>query len=398
PTAPGIELTPAIPATLDDLLCTVTTPSTVGEALPAAYEYVWTSSDVTVTHGPTSAGTDTLSYVRSVKYDTWNCAVRCWDGYDYSAPGNDAVVIVNTPPGVPVVYLPSGQSTSANLICEVQNLSTDPDFDAITYLYDWEVWRNAGTGFEAFTGAVDAGTLSIVDTLHTSAGDLWRCTVTPDDGDDTGESVLVGNCEIVSGGVEESFITLAVTGNNPITLGQPTTISGSIVRPGAGGDPPPTIVSFNSIAPTGGTLIGYPESLAISTGSFSRTFYPNVASEGYAAWQVASSWPGDATYQGAASSNISYVVLKAQPELAISISPTSALLNLEGAEDLTIEVMLSVPDFAAELRPLLTGLPVRLSAATPGGQTPFDTLEAVTDASGKAVFTAQAFRDSWDPV
>ena len=97
-----------------------------------------------------------------------------------AASTSSVVTISNSPPEAPTVAI-SGKRDADDLVCEVSVDATDADEDAVTYTVDWEVDGVAFTGAGTTTETGD--TVSADDTTE---GERWTCTVTPDDGTDTG--------------------------------------------------------------------------------------------------------------------------------------------------------------------------------------------------------------------
>ncbi len=270
-----------------------------------------------------------------------------------------------------------------NLRCML-NKSPDPDGD-VQYAPQWFVTRG---GFEQpWAGVVlTTETYTQIDTVDTQPGDIWRCEVTYGDGETPDVMVASSACTILNHGITPSFITCELAPFQ-VTLGESVSAQGFIFptpNPGAQ-------VLFDSRMPDGTMSSSFPEGILIAGNTYNRVFYPVSASEGRVPWLIRSRWPGDIIYMPADSEWRSLVVSKAQPNLVLSLSPTSALLNLEGAPDFAVTASLSVPGFPAELQSLLAARLVRLSVQTPDGQTPWAPLEAVTDAGGAAHFDKAAF-------
>jgi len=83
------------------------------------------------------------------------------------------ITIRNSPPSAPVVKIsPDAPGPNDDLVCEFQFRSTDPDFDPLTYAYQWS--RNSQT--------MTSQTSSVVTASVTQDQDVWSCRITPSDG------------------------------------------------------------------------------------------------------------------------------------------------------------------------------------------------------------------------
>jgi hypothetical protein len=86
---------------------------------------------------------------------------------------------------------PEGSSTL--LICRIDELSSDDDGDAISYIFDWDVDGAAYTDTDTTTEEGDT-----VPPEALGYDETWTCTVTPNDGDEDGaygvDSITVAAC------------------------------------------------------------------------------------------------------------------------------------------------------------------------------------------------------------
>jgi len=186
PTAPVVDVTPDNPKTDDDLLSTITTPSTDADSDTVTYSYAWYKDDA-FQGGLTG---DTVGSANTSVGEVWRCVVTPNDGIINGPTGQDEVTIApeNSPPTAPVVDVtPDNPKTGDDLVSTITTLSTDADSDTVTYSYAW--YKN-----DALQGGLTGGTVTSADT---SAGEVWRCVVTPNDGTvdgSTGEDVVaIGN-------------------------------------------------------------------------------------------------------------------------------------------------------------------------------------------------------------
>jgi hypothetical protein len=80
-------------------------------------------------------------------------------------------------------YVCQAEATAQDLLCTIDTESTDDDDDAISYTFEWDV-----------NGLAHTGTTTTIETDDTIpdgeffAGETWTCSVTPNDGDDDGDS------------------------------------------------------------------------------------------------------------------------------------------------------------------------------------------------------------------
>ncbi len=294
------------------------------------------------------------------------------------------VTKVNDAPTTPEVAIePAMPGDDDALACMVVTPATDLDGDPVQYQYDWYSSVNGVTFTPSPVRSVRVPSdYDVLAASQTEPGEFWKCIVRAYDG----AVYSSGSFEDTVRVLQSSTISMGLSSQN-ITLGQYLTVSGQIN--GLLGSAP---VLFTSTLPTGMVDETYPAGvLSANSGVYSLNFPPKLASEGRAPWQIQASWNGDSAYRGAQSVIMAFTVNKAQPNLLLTLSHTSALVNLEGATDFEISASLIVSGFPVELQSLLAGRTVRLSVQTPDGQTPWAPLEAVTDASGAARFDKAAF-------
>ncbi|HRZ81896.1 MAG TPA: fibronectin type III domain-containing protein, partial [Candidatus Hydrogenedentes bacterium] len=345
-----------------------------GDGNPAATQYAvqvnppvgansWVQADGTLGASPVFRmaaawdGKRVTGLAKATAY-TFTVTARNGEGVEtLPGPGATLSTADNLPPSAPVLSFPTVQSDGGNLVCAVVFPSVDPEGDTVYYAYDWHVKRFGAPDFVLFRDGAPAASLSDqINNVDTLPNDLWYCAVTAYDGEDHGMPEFTPQCEVVLGGVIPSFVFLG-TSPGSITLGQPMTAFGQIAPiPAASGT-----VAFSSVSPSGVSSPTFPEGTVFAGGAYTKTFYPSEASEGRGPWTLSSSWPGDDTYQSASSTPVAFTVLKAQPSLSLTLSASSAPL---GYADLSANAALSA-GFPAELRPLLSGLPVRLWVKKP---------------------------------
>lgn len=175
PTPPVVDVTPDSPVTTNDLICTVTIASIDADDDSIMYIYKWYKNGVL----QPALTTSTVDSIHTSKGEVWRCNVTASDGTAESPIASDQVTIQNLAPTVPVVDVtPNLPVTTDNLVCIITTTSTDADGDLIIYLYAW--YKN---------GVVQSGlTTNTAAASYTSKGEVWRCVVTPNDGEADGPS------------------------------------------------------------------------------------------------------------------------------------------------------------------------------------------------------------------
>ena len=93
--------------------------------------------------------------------------IQCWGDEDY----------------FPASSLEFEVETGGDLLCTIDEESTDDDGDSITYTFDWDV---DGTPFEDTDTSTEDG--DSVPSYALGDEEMWTCEVTPTDGDDDGYS------------------------------------------------------------------------------------------------------------------------------------------------------------------------------------------------------------------
>jgi hypothetical protein len=228
PTAPVVDITPDMPFTTDDLVCTITTQSTDADGDAITYTYQWYRDGVLQRTRTTTALSDTLPSFSTAKDEIWECVVTPDDGTLDGPSGEDQVTIQNSPPTAPVVDItPDMPLTTDNLVCTITLQSTDPDGDAITYTYQW--YKDGA--LQQTTATMDLSD-TLLSTL-TAKGEAWECVVTPNDGTADGPSVTAvevvshgiitaegGRIETIDGQVAIEFPSGIVTDTAKLTINQ----------------------------------------------------------------------------------------------------------------------------------------------------------------------------------
>ncbi|HUL61389.1 MAG TPA: hypothetical protein VLU43_19080 [Anaeromyxobacteraceae bacterium] len=115
------------------------------------------------------------------KHDVARVVVTPFDGEKRGPPSSAECQVVNTPPTAPQVALePPEPTAGTGLTVVVRRPSTDPDGDAVTYRY---AWTRDGVPADVEGPSVPK------NGLHHR--EVWRVEVTPWDGEQTGEPVVL---------------------------------------------------------------------------------------------------------------------------------------------------------------------------------------------------------------
>ncbi len=159
-----------------------------------SYGYAWTVDGTAI--AATSSSLSGVSWFD--KHDSVQVTVTPTDGSDSgTSVTSSAVAVLNTPPEAPTLSIDpvAPREGFDDLLCEVVTASTDADGDSVTYTMSWDVdglGYSAGGGDTADTAAPWVGPFTTtwpadsVPGEDSYEGEVWTCTATPDDGDDTG--------------------------------------------------------------------------------------------------------------------------------------------------------------------------------------------------------------------
>ncbi len=172
PGAPTISLTPTTPATDDDLVVRIDAPAVDPEGDPLTYTYAWTRDGV-ASAASTSA---TLPASATTDGEVWAVEVSASDGLASGPLARARVTIANSVPTLASASItPDPARRNDTLTCTASGYR-DADGDPDLSTYAWTV-----NGTAAGTGATLTGPFVV--------GALVACTVTPNDGKDTGTPV-----------------------------------------------------------------------------------------------------------------------------------------------------------------------------------------------------------------
>ena len=169
PSAPAVAISPILPTTADNLVCSIVTPSSDPDGDPLTYSYAWYKNGALQSQFTGNA----VDSSYTTRGEVWKCVVTVTDGVGGSAGSFDEVTIYNSTPTTPVVDVtPDLPVTADTLVCSVKVASTDADGDAITYAYAWYKNSVLQTGLTGNT----------VNASYTTRGEAWKCVLTASDG------------------------------------------------------------------------------------------------------------------------------------------------------------------------------------------------------------------------
>ena len=183
PTAPVVSIEPSEPVTTDDLSVTI---SVDADDLNRSsgnleYRYRWTKNGEAA--GPEAA---TISAALTQKGEVWQVEVVAFDGFVEGALGTAQVKIKNSTPSCDqAVILPSSGTTLTDFECQC---ASDSDADSDDTVTSSCVFKNHVTG-ELLNVAEATSSSCLLPASATSKGLEIRCTLTPEDGEDSGESL-----------------------------------------------------------------------------------------------------------------------------------------------------------------------------------------------------------------
>jgi hypothetical protein len=173
PPVPKVVVTPAAAKVGAALKCEVDVPATDVDAEPLRVHYAWMKDGA-----PSPVGLELPSLPAGLvrKGERWRCEAWSDDGLALSARAGADATVKNSRASAPMVTLePEVPGTDDELICRVSGDATDADGDRLQYKYQWT--KNGK--------AVPAGAdPSRVPAEKTQKGDLWRCEVSANDGEE----------------------------------------------------------------------------------------------------------------------------------------------------------------------------------------------------------------------
>ncbi len=213
PEVTSVTLSPTDPTTDETLSSTVSSSDPDGDRVTLSY--AWYVDGTLI--GSTATAISGVTWFD--KNEVISVVVTPYDGTDYGATGTDSVTCANTAPTAPTVSIdPDPPAGNDDLVCVIDTASSDDDGDTITYTIEWDV---GGTAYTSATTTYETG--DTVDAADTTRGEVWTCTVTPNDGDDDGSSdsysVTIGSGDCDSPGFGGTYGTSWTRLNSPPDYG-----------------------------------------------------------------------------------------------------------------------------------------------------------------------------------
>ncbi len=172
PVVSSVTLSPTEVFTDGVLTATATSSDVDGDSV--TIDYLWTVDGGSVSETSSSlAGDDWFS-----KHEVIQVTVTPNDGsIDGDALASESVTVLNTTPEAPEIAIdPLDPAEGDDLLCSVEVEAPDTDLDTIDYTFTWTL---DDVAFTSATTTTLTGDTILAD--HTSSGEVWACTVTPND-------------------------------------------------------------------------------------------------------------------------------------------------------------------------------------------------------------------------
>jgi len=310
PSAPTVSITPPDPFTNDDLLAVIDAPSSDDDGDPISYAYQW-YLDGTLSEGRTAS---LVPADETAAGETWTVRVTPSDGEVDGDYGEASVTIGNTAPSAPAVAITPSDPVERvdELLCQVAGASTDADGDAVAYAVTWDV---DGAAYSGATTTAESGDTVLASA--TSAGEVWTCTVTPDDGLDAGPA----GADAVTIGASNGRPGAPVVAISPDPADTGDDLSVSLTTPSS--DPEGDTISYAYAWFRDGAATGYTDESV-----------PSSATASGETWRVEVT-PSDAGGDGTAGADEVTIDNTAPTAPGVTIDPSEPL---EGADDLICQI------------------------------------------------------------
>ncbi len=270
PKVTSISLSPTEAYTDDTLTVSATTSDPDGDTVYLSY--VWTVDGATVSTATTLSGASAFDKGELVKV---TITPRDADGEGDAVSAS--TTILNSAPEAPEISLSPELADGGEdpLYCEIETGSADADADAITYTILWTV---DGDDYpDDFPTAAGPETTEWADDTVPAAdsdlGEAWTCVVTPNDGEEDGESASAETTAIALEhlGYDES---IGSTGSAAagyllgwaVTVPSDTTLYGMGAVLGSSGASMRMALYTNSSS-TPGTLVAYTDTATTTSGA-----------------------------------------------------------------------------------------------------------------------------------
>ena len=190
PTINNVQILPSEPKTIDDLSVNYNYNDDEGD-LEDGTIYEWYKDEGS---GFVSAGltTDIISHGNTNKGEFWKCEVTPKDGEDFGpSVFSNEVKILNSVPIIDNVFIsPQNPLTTDDLAVSYVFSDNDDDLEDGT-IYEW--YKDEGSGFVS-TGL----NTDVISHENTNKGEFWKCEVTPQDGEEFGDTVASNIIKIKS--------------------------------------------------------------------------------------------------------------------------------------------------------------------------------------------------------
>jgi hypothetical protein len=171
PSISALAITPNPLYTAETASLSISASDADGDAISFLYD--WS------VNGVSTSTSDTLDSSHFVRGDSIEASVTPFDGFGSGSTVIDTLIVSNSLPTSPSVSLPSNPREGVDdLECSIDTPSTDADGDTISYTFSWTV---NGTPYSGATQTA-VWTGDVVSATNTSAGEVWVCTVVPNDG------------------------------------------------------------------------------------------------------------------------------------------------------------------------------------------------------------------------
>ena len=223
PQVDSVALSPS--GVYTDTVVTASVVASDADGDAVSLQYAWSSSAGTNLSAETGSSLDGAGTPGFAKGEVVTLSVTPVETNDATAIGVAATAdftVLNTPPEAPPISVSPSEPAPGtdDLLCNLNGPSVDADGDAVTYSFAWDV---DGT---AYTGATDTTSDSTVDRDEYLAGEVWTCTVTPDDGEEAGaeseaEVTILAGCKSIA--IDHSVNTSEIVVPMPDSLSGNTT-------------------------------------------------------------------------------------------------------------------------------------------------------------------------------
>jgi hypothetical protein len=361
-----VDVTPDSPYTTDDLLCSITTPSTDADGDTVSYSYAWYKDDVLQASLTTNTVDDTLT----TKGETWKCVVTPNDGSADGPTDDDQVTILNSAPVLDPIGSGSELVKWGNLLTFIAQ-ATDVDGDTLIFsLLDEPTGASINASTGNFTWTPTSGQIG----SHTFT--VKVC--------DSGSPVICDG-QVISVTVGKRATTLAYGGDSAEQYSDPATVAATLTDNGGGslqGNP----IGGKTITFT----IGTQSTPATTDGSGIATGYITLNQVPGIAYTVNSAFAGDAYYE-ASSDTDPFTITKENATMAFDINnPTAVKVGAPGGTgSFILKVSITQEDDGNPgdiTRILASNVSMTLTPVGPGSSiTPTGT--SITYLSGVAVVT-----------